>query len=155
MTVPEPPVKAAISVSEMAEMCLISRSRWYELVASGIFPKPTQLPSIKRPVYDRTLQAKCLIIRASGIGMNGVPVVWNRKSKKVTQQKQKPPRPAPERSSDPQVETVFNALKGLGLATTLHTVRETIAELYPTGIIGLGQGDVIRKVFLHLQAPRK
>src|SRR5438094_1621768 len=80
-------MKAAVSVSEMCEMCSISRSRWYELVASGVFPKPVQLPSMKRPVYDRGLQEKCLEIRATGIGLNGVPVVFNRKPKRTMKPK--------------------------------------------------------------------
>ena len=71
MNASELSLKAAVSVSEMCEMCSISRSRWYEMVASGVFPEPIQLPSMKRPVYDRSLQEKCLEIRATGIGLNG------------------------------------------------------------------------------------
>ena len=95
MTAHEPSSKAAISVSEMAEMCSISRSRWYEMVASGVFPKPIQIPSAKRPVYDRNLQDKCLEIRATGIGLNGAPVLFNRKPKKTEAAKNKIQRAAP------------------------------------------------------------
>ena len=75
----DPPVKAAVSVSEMAELCEISRSRWYELVDAGVFPAPVLLLPIKRPIYDRTLIEKCLQIKQSGIGLGGTPVVFNRK----------------------------------------------------------------------------
>jgi hypothetical protein len=155
MNASEMSLKAAVSVSEMAEMCSISRSRWYEMVASGIFPKPIHLPSMKRPVYDRKLQEKCLEIRASGIGLNGVPVLFNRKSKRSAPLKQKSQRPAKDQRPDPSVEPILDSLRGLGLATTPQAVCDALAVLYPTGIEGLDLGDVVRKVFLHLQAPKK
>src|SRR5438270_13518929 len=99
-------LKAAVSVSQMCEMCSISRSRWYEMVATGIFPKPVQLPSMKRPVYGRTLQDKCLEVRATGIGVNGVPVLFNRKVKKTGQPRQKVQRPAKVQRPEPSIEPI-------------------------------------------------
>ena len=152
MNASELPLKAAVTVSEMCGMCSISRSRWYEMVASGVFPKPIRLPSMKRPVYDRGLQEKCLEIRATGIGMNGVPVVFNRKSKKGGQPRAKPkPTVVPQ----PDHADLLDALKELGLATTAHAVKEAVTALYPNGLAGIDQGDVVRKVFLHLQTKKK
>jgi len=151
MNASELSTKAAVSVSEMAELCQISRSRWYEMVASGIFPKPIQLPTMKRPVYDRSLQQKCLEIRATGIGLNG-PVLFNRKPKKGVQPKHKAQLPAKDQRL---VEPILEAIKGLGLSTTPQVVSDAVAMLYPSGIAGQDQGDVIRKVFLHLQATKK
>src|SRR3974377_1539779 len=74
--------KSVITVSEMADLCQLSRSRFYDLIEAGVFPKPVQHPSSKRPMYDRKLQEKCLEIRETGIGMNGQPVLFNRKPKK-------------------------------------------------------------------------
>jgi hypothetical protein len=147
-------VKAVVSVSEMADLCQISRSRWYEMVASGIFPKPIQLPSVKRPVYDRSLQERCLEIRATGIGLNG-PVLFNRKPKKAQQSKPKTQRPAIGERLDPVVEPILEALKDLGLSTTPKAVGDAVSVLFPSGIAGQEQGDVVRRVFLHLQSPKK
>ncbi len=148
MPVPEPSAKAVVSVSEMAEMCQISRSRWYELVDAGVFPKPVQIPSSKRPVYDRNLQQKCLEIRATGIALSGSPVSFNRKP----EQKHKVQRPA--RLPDQHIEPILDAVKALGLNTTPQAVKDAITYLFPNGIDDLDQGDVIRKVFLHLQGKR-
>jgi hypothetical protein len=153
MSVPEPSKKAAISVSEMAEMCQISRSRWYEYLNVGVFPKPVQMPSMKRPVYDLNLQQKCLEIRATGIGLNG-PVIFNRKRTKSSLQKHNTQRHSKEQVVDPSVEPIFDAVKALGLTTTTQVVRDALAALYPAGIAGLDLGDVVRKVFLHLQGKR-
>jgi len=147
--------KAAVSVSEMAEMCDLSRSRWYELVDAGVFPAPVVLLPIKRPVYDRLLIEKCLEIRRTGIGLSGTPVVWNRKRKSAWPTKRKATPSAKEQRPDPLMEPIFEAVKALGLNTTLQAVTDSVAALYPTGIADQDQGDVIRKTFLYLQRKRK
>lgn len=152
MSAPEKPLKSAISVTEMADLCEISRSRWYDLVAAGVFPHPVRHPSTKRPMYDLEGQRKCLAIRQTGIGANGLPVLFNRKPKK-------PAQPRPQRKSEPEkapeYSDLLDALKGLGLTATPQGVSEAVGSLFPNGLAGLDQGDVIRKVFLHLQAGKK
>jgi hypothetical protein len=142
--------KSVITVSEMADLCQLSRSRFYDLLESGVFPKPVQHPSSKRPMYDRGLQEKCLEIRQTGIGMSGQPVLFNRK----TRAGQKPlRRPAQEKM--PDHADLLVALKGLGLVTTAQAVQEAMSALFPTGHVGMDEGDVVRKVFLHLQGKKK
>lgn len=151
MSASEKPRKAAISVSEMAELCEVSRSRWYELVDAGVFPPPVRHPSIKRPVYDSDLQAKCLEIRETGIGHNGHPVLFNRriapKDKSVKRAKLKPCRAVEVTPT----EILIDSLKALGLSATSQAVQGAIAELYPGGIPAMPEGEIVRKLFLHLQ----
>ena len=139
-----------VTVQRMAELCQLSRSRFYDLVEAGVFPQPDQHPSSKRPMYDRRLQDRCLEIRRTGIGANGIPVLFNRKSKKTDTAKLKADRPA-KGEPNPAIEFLLDALKGLGLTPAPQVVMEAIAALYPTGIAGQDQGDVIRKTFLYLQ----
>lgn len=154
MPAPDPSIKAAVSVSEMAEMCDLSRSRWYELVDAGVFPAPVVILPIKRPVYDRTLIEKCLEIKRTGIGMAGTPVIWNRKRKTSWPTKPKAKPVAKEQRPDTLMEPIFEAVKALGLHTTLQAVTDSVAALYPTGFADQNQGDVIRKTFLYLQGKR-
>jgi hypothetical protein len=149
---PHPSMKSAVTVSEMAEMLVLSRSRFYDLIESGVFPKPVEHPTTKRPMYDRGLQEKCLEIKQTGIGANGLPVLFNRKPKKPVQPRHQR-KPEPEKG--PDHAELLNALKGLGLTATPQAVAEAVAALYHTGLSGLDQGDVIRKVFLHLQGGGK
>jgi hypothetical protein len=144
--------KAFITVSMMCELCGISRSRWYDLTASGVFPKPILHPSSKRPMYDRVLQEKCLEIVQTGIGANGAPVLFNRKARKIGPAKQQR-KIAPAQRSD-QGE-IADALRSLGLVVSAQAVSEAVSVLYPGGLHGHEQGDVVRKVFLHLKAPKK
>jgi hypothetical protein len=134
----------------MAELCQLSRSLFYDLIVAGVFPKPTRHPSSKRPMYDRGLQGKCLEIRQTGIGMNGQPVLFNRKPRKGGQ-----PRAQRKPAVGPEHADLLDALKRLGLVTTAQAVTGAVAALYPDGLAGLDQDDVIRKVFLHLQRKRK
>lgn len=154
MPAPNQSIKAAVSVSEMAELCEVSRSRWYELVDAGVFPAPVVILPIKRPVYDRSLIEKCLQIRETGISLGGWPVVWNRKRKKSPLTKQKATPSAKGQTAAPLIEPIFDAVKALGLTTTIQAVTDAVAAIYPTGIEGQDQGDVIRKTFLYLQGKR-
>ena len=54
------PLKAAVTVAEMARMCGLSRARFYQLQKAGVFPVPQVNPSTKRPFYDQELQKVCL-----------------------------------------------------------------------------------------------
>jgi Prophage CP4-57 regulatory protein (AlpA) len=144
--------KSVITVSEMAEMCQLSRSRFYDLMEAGVFPKPVLHPSSKRPMYDRGLQEKCLEIKETGIGANGAPVLFNRKPKKAGQPKAQ--RKAAQ-DKTPDHADLLAALKGLGLTTTAQAVADALTALFPTGQAELDQGDVIRRLFLHLQGKKK
>lgn len=145
--------EVVVSVRRMAELCQLSRSRFYDLVDAGVFPKPVQHPSSNRPMFDRPLQDKCLEIRRTGIGANGIPVLFNRKPKKTDPATPKAERPV-RREPNPAIESLLDALKGLGLSPAPQVVSDAVAELFPSGVTGLDQGDVIRKTFLHLQGKR-
>jgi hypothetical protein len=134
----------------MADLCQLSRSRFYDLIEAGVFPKPVLHPSSKRPMYDRDMQEKCLEIRETGIGTNGVPVLFNRKPRKGS-----PPQRRKAEERKPDRADLVDALKGLGLTTTVQVVNEAVAALYPNGVTGINQGDLVRKLFLHLQAKKK
>lgn len=139
-----------VTVQRMAELCQLSRSRFYDLVDAGVFPKPVHHPSSNRPMFDRQLQDRCLEIRRTGIGANGIPVLFNRKPRKADPSKSKADRPV-KRQPDSAIESLIDALKGLGLTPAPQVVVEAVAELYPSGTTGLDLGEVIRKTFLHLQ----
>jgi hypothetical protein len=151
MTVQQPTDKSFVTVSEMAENCQLSRSRFYDLIESGIFPRPVLHPSSKRPMYDRGLQEKCLEIRSTGIGANAVPVLFNRKPRNGGLPRKLRVVKVPQ----PDHADLLDALKELGLTTTIQAVNEAITAVFPSGLAGIDQGEVIRKVFLHLQTKKK
>lgn len=143
MPVPPASSKAAVSVSEMAEICQFSRSRFYNLIKSGAFPKPVQPESAKRPLYDKSLQQKCLEIRRTCIGANGHPILFNRMRKKTTVVSKSEPKL--------QYAELIDALGELGLKTDAKTIATAITALFPYGIETLDQGTVLQKLFRHLK----
>ena len=143
MNIPEKPTKAVVPVVEMANLCLLSRSRFFALIQSGVFPKPVRNGACKRPVFDLELQQKCLEIRRTGIDAEGRPVLFNRKAKTTTKKSR------PKLASDHA--DLLDALKSLGLQTTAEVVDGTLRELFPSGWTDVDEGQRVRQVFLHLQ----
>lgn len=144
--VPEGTQRAAVSVSEAAELCLLSRSRFHTLVREGIFPKPIQG---KRPYYTQELLQQCLDIRRTGIGANGEVVLFNRRATKKPDRKQ----PAVTQPT-PEYPELVESLRGLGLTVTGEAVAAAVRAVFPGGVEGVDENEVVRKVFLHLQGRR-
>jgi predicted DNA-binding transcriptional regulator AlpA len=147
--VPEGSERAAISVSEMASMCQLSRSRFHALVREGVFPKPVQPGEGKRPYYTQELIRQCLDIRKTGIGQGGQIVLFNRRAGKKADRKQ--PAAIPPRGEHPEL---VESLKALGLTVSTEVVAVALEAVFPGGVEGIDQGEVVRKVFLHLQGRR-
>ena len=155
MSVQEPSRKAFVSVIEMAEMIGLSKSRFHALIRGGVFPKAILHECCKRPVFNLELQARCCEIRATGIGLSGQPVVFNRMraSRKPRQQRQPQPPTTEKRPADDQHADLVDALKSLGLIATNEAVAQAVAEIGVDD--GMERGEVIRKVFLNLRAKKK
>ena len=75
---PEPGGKLpiAVSVTDLAALCRLSRSRFHALVVAGVFPPPVRTPG-RRPHYPTELIRQCLGIRRTGVGANGEVVMFN------------------------------------------------------------------------------
>src|SRR5262245_17249467 len=82
MNVQEPTKKAALSVVEVAALCLLSPSRFHALVRQGVFPKAVKAGQGRRPHYTHELVQRCVEIRSTGIGENGEITLFNRPPKK-------------------------------------------------------------------------
>lgn len=143
--VPTGSEKAAVSVSDMAAMCQLSRSRFHALVRDGVFPKPRQ-DGGRRPYYPHDLIQKCLDIRRTGIGANGQVVLFNRRAAS---------RPAAAKPAAPATAShpeLVESLRSLGLAVTGEVVGAAVEALFAGGTDGVEHGELVRRVFLHLQA---
>jgi hypothetical protein len=147
MSVEKAPCKAAVSVSEMARMCCLSRSRFYTLIDRGVFPAPVQNPSGNRPYYDLELQSKCLDIRRTGIAWNGEPILFNRKPDAKPNGRAKPS----QSDANTEYSPIAEALKSLGLTPTPAEISFAMNEAFPSGMAGVGLGEVVRTVFLKLK----
>ena len=140
--------KTAVSVSEMSRMVGLSRQRFYQLIGST-FPYPLYHVSTRRPFYTADLQQVCLEVRRRNCGIDGKPVLFYATGHRPRTQKPvcRTKRPALEKKHD----GLIDGLTALGLFVSQKQVAEAVKQLYPRGIEGEDQGEVLRAVFLFLK----
>ncbi len=143
----EPKTKAVVSISEMARMVGLSRSRFHQLIGTT-FPWPLYSVSTRRPFYDELLQKSCLEVRRRNCGIDGRPVLFY-----CRRPINAPPMRKPKKAvSDDKYADLLDGLKGLGLVNvTGDQVTKAVKELFPTWEQGTDQSGVLRAVFLHLR----
>jgi len=149
MSVPNE-MKAVVTVAEMARMCCLSRSRFYQLIGSA-FPQPERQPGTGRPIYTEDLQRVCLEVRRRNCGIDGKPILFyaRRPTSAPTRPKTPKPKLAPKGKD---VSALVDGLNALGLTTaTAAQIQRVTEELFPGGTEGMDQGEVLRAVFLHLK----
>ena len=135
--------KAVCSVSEMAQLLALSRSRFYQLLQKqNVFPQPLYDIATKRPFYPQHLQERCLQIRNTGIGDNHQQILFYRRRKK---------RPPARTHTVPQgyqvLVRVFDKLK---IKTTPKELKAVLKELYPESLPArIDDNSVIQNLISH------
>ena len=148
--------RSVLTVSDMARALDLSRSRFYSLVESGVFPQPLYLVETRRPFYNESLRDQCLEIRRRGLGANGQPVFFYPKrlgspasAKSSSARKRKTTTPV----IDPLVARLIDMLKGLGLDNPQpSSVSSALSVCFPNGVEDRAEGELVAAVFRHLRA---
>ena len=144
--------KAGLSVSDMARRCGLSRSRFHQLIGTA-FPFPIYDVTSRRPFYPPDLQEVCLEVRRRNFGINGKAVLFYSPRQQI---RTSVPKRATKKAAAPasnQHDDLLEGLRSLGLVTiTAAQVGTAIKELYPAGVNGTDQGEVLRSLFLHVRA---
>jgi hypothetical protein len=120
----------------------ISKSRFYALQKKGIFPDSQRAGN--RPVFDQQLVEQCLGVVRSRVGINGEPVLFNRKTKAETSRN----RPVSVKGN--KHSEMIASLQSLGVTATPEQV-ETALKTLPDNGKGMDEPALIRAVFLHLK----
>lgn len=142
--------KAVVSVTEMARMCGLSRSHFHALVKSGVMPWPIYCLFTRRPMYTRELQAECLAVKASNIGIDGRYVVFY----SPREESSTGGNPRPRRATAPPDahESLIEGLRALGMAAiTPAQVESALAQCFPAGVNGTDEGVVLRTAWQYLR----
>ena len=141
--------KAVVSVAEMARMVGLSRQRFYQLMGTT-FPHPRYDVASKRPFYTEKMQQVCLEVRKRNCGIDGKPVMFyctgHRHENRKPVTKRKP------LAKNNQYTGITDGLAALGLPSiTDNEVASAVKHLFPKGMDGEDDGEVLRQVFLHLK----
>lgn len=149
------PTKVAVSVADMARMVGLSRARFYQLVEAGVFPPPERQAETNRPFYSEEQQKVVLDVRRRNCGVNGQPVLFYARRLPTGPTPRKKPAAKPSPKVEPHAELIA-ALHALGLAgVSAPQVAAAVVEVFPNGTTGVGEGEVVRAVFLHLKRQDK
>ncbi len=136
--------KKIVTVAEMAKMCGLSRSRFYQLIKEEVLPCPLYRIDTKRPFYNEELQVVCLEVRRRNCGINGKPVMF------YSRQINSKPRKTPVKKADKHTDLI-DGLKGLGLTIVKSSqVESALKVCFPDGLNDLDEGTVLRSLFLHI-----
>lgn len=130
-----------VTLAELCEMLGISKSRYYALQKKGIFPAPQRAGN--RPVFDQQLVEQCVGVVRSRVGLNGEPVLFNRKAV------EEPSRNRPP-SAKGRHDEMIAALQSLGVSATADQVTAALKTLPDEGK-GMDEPAKIRAVFLKLR----
>jgi len=142
--------KVAVTVAEMARMCSLGRSRFYQLIGSA-FPHPLYSLSTRRPFYDQSLQQVCLEVRRRNCGIDDVPILFYGKPTNRAPAVRKPTsKVVPVAHAD-----LIDGLKTLGMTASSNQIDTAMRQLYPTGTSGVDSSSMLRAVFIHLQSHEK
>lgn len=143
--------KTAVTISEMARMCGLSRARFYQLIGTA-FPHPVYDVSSRRPFFDEEAQKTCLEVRRRNCGIDGRPILFYAK-RLPTVMPTRTRSPAPKNS--PIVPEVLDGLRSLGMSVSSTQVDAAIKEVFPSGAADVEAGEIIRAVFIHIQRQKK
>lgn len=153
---PEPTVtKQVVSISEMARMVGLSKTRFYQLIRSGAFPEPERDPETKKPFYGADSQRAILGVRQHNCGINGKPILFYARRRDVgTTRVAKPKTSRNSTAPNPHAE-LMAGLSELGVNASLQVVEPLLRELFPNGVEDQPAGEVIKKVFLRIRSQNR
>jgi len=140
--------KAVVTVAEMARMVGLSRQRFYQLMGTT-FPHPLYRATTRRPFYPEELQKVCLEVRRRNCGIDGKPVMFYASGHQPRNQKPVAKRKPPAKKR--QHAGLIEGLTSLGLSVSQTQVAEAVKLVFPNGIDGKDDGEVLKAVFLHLK----
>ncbi len=151
-----PQTKVAVSVADMAKMVGLSRARFYQLMESGVFPRPERHAETDRPFYSEEQQKVVLEVRRRNCGINGQAVLFYARRLPTGPTPARPQRakPKPTPKAEPHAD-LLAAVQALGLTgVTPSQVAKAVGETFPNGTVGVDEGEVVRAVFLRLKSGR-
>ena len=144
--------KAAVSVSEMARLFTMSRSRFYDLIHDGVVPQPVYCIRTRRPLYIGDMISECLEVRRTNMAIDGRYVVFYERSLPVERPTQRSTRrrvsPAAA-TVNPQGVELVESLRGLGVTASEDQISAAVRACCPSGITDLEAA--VATVFRHLR----
>jgi hypothetical protein len=123
-------LKSICSAAAMAKKLSLSRSRFYDLLDKGIFPKAVNCPDTDHKFYTLELQQQCFEVKQTGIGVNGQPVLFYLPRKHRTGRE----KLDEDAGLDCFSMKLFGLLKNMGANLGRTQLRAILKTMYPDGV---------------------
>jgi hypothetical protein len=111
--------KAAYSVTEVARLCNISRTRFYDLIRDGVMPMPVYCIYTKRPIYTADLAALCVRVKETNVGIDGRYVIfYTRRAEQPVEAQPSRTRTPARTAADPLTQELSETLRRMGIRSS-------------------------------------
>lgn len=145
-------IPAVISMSAMAKLLNISRSRLYQLIDEDIILRPAYLLCSRKPMYTNEMATKNLEVKRNNTGINGKIVMFYSARKVVQSINNIKPIRQKAAPKDNQYTDLIEQLKNLGLEDISQAnIVAAISELFPTGVNNINEDEILTSVFRHIK----
>jgi hypothetical protein len=156
MTMDNGPIKEIVTVTEMAEMLCMSRSRLYQLIRQGILLPPAYSVVSHKPFYPRKIQSRNLEAKRTNCGVNGHPVLFYARRVAPTVSKvRRSAKRKPKVKQGGENSDLVQVLGQLGLDVNAANVSSAVSSCYPNGVADIVEGEVIRTLFRFLKQSKR
>jgi hypothetical protein len=141
--------KQALTITEMAGLVGLSRSRFHQLMGT-VFPLPVYDPRTRRPFFTQEQQRAILDLKANNCGIDGKPVLfYTRRSKRAASKAKLRHKLENATVGSVLATQLTKGVQSLGLKTVSPAeVEDTLRRLYPNGTDGIATIELVRSVFL-------
>lgn len=150
--------KAAVSVSEAAGRCGLSRTHFHALIKSGVMPPPCYDLLTRKPFYPRELLDECLQIRRTNVAYDGRICLFYQPRRQPNAQSSRAVRPrrgstlGTTASAPAHHAALIEGLRSLGLASvTEGHVEDALRACFPNGLGSASEGEVLRALWQHVR----
>ncbi len=148
-------IPAVVSMSQMAKLLQLSRSRLYQLVDSDVLLPPLYLLSNKRPIYTKEMALKNMDVKFNNVGINGQIVMFysarnvvHSVNKLNGNSESRPKKP----NSNKNYKVLIEELECLGLDDiTEKQIESAITEIFPDGTKNINQDEILTSVFRYIK----
>jgi hypothetical protein len=146
--------KAAVSVSETASRCGLSRTHFHALIKNGIMPPPCYDLKTRKPFYTREILDDCLRIRRTNVAFDGsLCLFYQRRQPTIPMRRAMGSRRGAAMAVTIARHTeLLEGLRVMGLATISDGhVDDALRVCYPDGVGSTSEGEVLRSLWQHLR----
>ena len=144
----------AVSVSQMARLLQLSRSRLYQLIDEGVLLPPVYLLTTRRPIYTQNMIIRNVEVKKTNMGINNQVVIFYSKQFSFPQKRRKlKPQTEPKtNSTDNRYEELIEELSCLGLEDiSVSKIDSALSELFPDGTKQVDPDEILRSVCRYLK----